>query len=296
MTTKPNVYEMVTEQIVAQLEQGTVAWRKPWRSGVGVGPTNLVSNKAYRGINVFLLAVQPYASPYWLTFNQMTTLGGNLKKINGADEKGTGQKSTLVVFWQMLRVRDGEDQKLIPMLRYYRVFNLDQTENVHIPKGRVTDEKNEEVEFDAITAAEAIVAGYQNPPKISENQPAAWYRADIDLINLPKRELFETPDEFYTTLFHELGHSTGEKNRLDRLAPTYFGSHEYGREELVAEMTAAFLSAEAGIESTQDNSAAYLASWITTIREDTKAVVVAAGKAQKAADLILGRTSEEYEK
>lgn len=292
--TAPNVYEMVTDQIVAQLEQGTVAWRKPWRSGAGVGPTNLVSNKAYRGINVFLLAVQPYASPYWLTFNQMTQLGGHLKKINGDDEKGTGQKSTVVVFWQMLKAKN-DPEKMIPMLRYYRVFNLDQTEGVHVPKGRITEETLE-LEFDPIAAAEKIIAGYRNPPKITENEPTAWYRSDSDVVNLPHRELFETPDEFYATAFHELGHSTGNKSRLDRLAPTYFGSHDYGREELVAEMTAAFLSAESGIVSTQKNSAAYLASWIKTIREDVKAVVVAAGKAQKSADWILGRTSEEYEK
>lgn len=311
-----DVYEMVTDQIIKQLEAGTVPWRKPWRSGAGVGPTNLVSNKAYRGINVFLLNVAAYeagySSPYWLTMRQAKELGGHLKYLpeyaghteDWTDSEGvthkpyeTGQHSTVVIFWQMIKPRqiDPDDpNKKIPMLRYYRVFNLDQFEDIKVPKGRVADETEpEEQEFDAIAAAEAIIAGYMDPPKIVEREPRAYYRASADLVNLPPRELFESAEEFYATAFHELGHSTGHKDRLDRLTPTYFGSHDYGREELVAEMTAAFLTAEAGIESVRENNAAYLASWIETLREDTKAVVTAAGKAQKAADLILGRKYTE---
>jgi antirestriction protein ArdC len=291
-----NVYQIVTDQILEKLQQGTVPWQKPWKGGQR--PTNLVSGKPYRGINVLLLGTAGFASPYWLTFKQITDLGGHLKVLPEderaeGDKSKTGQKTTLVVFWQMLKVTDKEtgDPKTIPMLRYYRVFNLEQTEDVRVPKGRISDEP--EIAIDPIEAAEAIIANYPNPPKIVEAGDEAWYTADRDLVNLPPRKLFDTADEFYATAFHELGHSTGNKDRLDRLEPAFFGSHKYGREELVAEITAAFLAAEAGIETTQDNNAAYLAGWVRTIKEDIKAVVVAAGQAQKAADHIQGRTSAE---
>lgn len=279
-----NVYQVVTNQILAKLEQGTVPWQKPWKGGQR--PTNLVSGKAYRGINVLLLGTTGFTSPYWLTYKQATDLGGHVRK---------GEKSTLVVFWQMLRVKDKEtgDPKTIPMLRYYRVFNLEQTEDVRVPKGRVTAEP--QAEISPIEAAEQIIASYPNPPKIQEAGDEAWYREDTDLVNLPPRELFTTADEFYVTAFHELGHSTGHKDRLDRpdSAGNRFGDHKYGREELVAEMTAAFLATDAGIDTTRDNNAAYVAGWVQTIRADIKAVVVAAGQAQKAADWVQGRTPAE---
>ncbi len=295
-----NVYQIVTDQILEKLAAGTVPWHQPWKGGQR--PTNLVSNKPYRGINVLLLGTTGYTSPYWLTYNQLTDLGGHLKVLpedqrEPGDKSKTGQKTTLVVFWQMIKARKdpADDPKakarMFPLLRSYRVFNLEQTEDVRIPKGRISDKP--EAVIDPIEAAEAIIAAYPNPPKIVEAGDAAWYRASEDLVNLPPRKLFSESAEFYATAFHELGHSTGHKSRLDRLEPTFFGSHTYGREELVAEMTAAFLAAEAGIETTHDNNAAYLASWVKTIREDTKAVVVAAGQAQKASDYILDRTPAE---
>lgn len=294
--TKFNVYEMVTDQIVEKLQAGTVPWHMPWKFGAGGGPANLVSGRAYRGINVFLLGMTGYSSRWWLTFKQMTELGGHLRKINGADEKGTGQESSTVVFWQMIKDRSRPDDPnaTIPFLRYSRVFNLQQMEDVRIPKGRITDpDDHDVVTIDPIEAAEAIIAGYPKPPRVVEGEPQAWYRVSDDLVNLPRQELFDSADEWYVTQFHELGHSTGHPDRLDRLEPSFIGTHTYGREELVAEMTAAFLANESGIDNTMDNSAAYLASWIRTIREDVKAVVVAAGKAQKAADHILGRTPPE---
>jgi antirestriction protein ArdC len=295
MTAKFNVYEMVTDQIVAKLQAGTVPWRMPWRITGGSAPANLVTGKAYRGINVFLLGSTGHASPWWLTFRQMEQLGGHLRKINGADEKGTGQQSSMVVFWQMIQDRDRPDDPnaVRPFLRYSRVFNLDQTEDVRIPKGRIIDPDDiETVVPDPIDAAQVIIDQYLDAggPSLNHGGDRAYYSTIDDHIQLPARPMYWESEEYYQTAFHELGHSTGHPGRLDRLEKTYFGSHSYGREELVAEMTAAFLANEAGIDSTQDNSAAYLASWIRTIQEDVRAVVVAAGKAQKAADLILGRT------
>ncbi len=308
-----NVYQIVTDQILEKLAQGTVPWHQPWRGGQR--PTNLVSGKPYRGINVLLLGTAGYTSPYWMTYKQMVNLRGHLKPLpefaahygeEWTDEDGvthkayaTGQKSTLVVFWQMIKARKdpADDPKakarMFPLLRNYRVFNLDQTEDIRVPQGRISDEPVAVI--DPIEAAEVIIAAYPNPPKIVEAGDAAWYRASEDLVNLPPRKLFSESGEFYATAFHELGHSTGHKSRLDRpdSAGNRFGDHKYGREELVAEMTAAFLAAEAGIETVHDNNAAYLAGWIKNIREDVKAVVVAAGQAQKAADYILGRTPAE---
>lgn len=276
-------YEVITEQIIAQLEAGTAPWRQPWKAGGA--PRNIVSGKAYRGINWFLLQVtaaeQGYSSPYWMTYKQAAERGGNVRK---------GEKSTRIVFWKQLKVTDKETGKptTIPMLRYYSVFNLDQTENV---RPRQDAEEAQDNEHTPNTDADAIIRAYVTGtgPALTEKGTAAFYTPDTDTVTLPPRQTFDTPDNFYSTAFHELGHSTGHADRLNRTKGKQFGDHAYGREELIAEMTAAFLTAEAGIVNTLPTSAAYLASWIRTIREDVKAVVVAAGAAQKAADLILNR-------
>lgn len=286
MASKVDVYQVVTDRIIEKLEAGTVPWRQPWNSGNA--PRNLKGN-LYRGVNVFLLGMTEYRSPYWLTFKQAKEAGGSVKK---------GEQSTLIVFWKRLKVRDKDtdELKVIPMLRYYRVFNLEQTENVKLPKRVVEHLAQDSHEHVANVSAEQIIAGYANGPRIVEKGSRAYYTPASDMIAVPPKSAFAELSEFYSTLFHEVGHSTGHKSRLDRFKGNQqFGSHAYGREELVAEMTAAFLSAEAGIavQSTEDNTAAYLASWIKTIREDPKAVVTAAGAAQRAADHVLGRTFAE---
>lgn len=282
---KDTVYEMVTERVVEMLQAGVAPWSKPWTGGSA--PRN-IEGRRYRGINVFLLAMNEYESPFWLTFKQAKERGGSVKK---------GEKSTLIVFWQMRKVTDkdaapGEDKtKVIPLLRYFRVFNLEQTEGVRLPKA-VAEYNAAREAHETRVEAEEILAGYVGGPVVHETGDEAVYYPSLDTIHVPPRGTFRTPDEFYTTVFHELGHSTGHPSRLDRKQGDRFGSHDYGREELVAEMTAAYLAAESGIESTVDNSAAYLAAWIKTIKQDVRAVVVAAGAAQRAADLILGRTAE----
>lgn len=283
MTDRIDVYQAVTDRILEQLEQGTVPWRQPWNSGNA--PRNLKGN-LYRGVNVFLLSMSGYRSPYWLTFKQAKEAGGSVKK---------GEKSTLIVFWKRLKVRDkdSDELKVIPMLRYYRVFNLEQTENVKLPQRVVEHLAQDEHEHTPDLNAEQVIAGYANGPSITERGNRAFYSPDLDTITVPPRSTFAELSEYYSTVFHEIGHSTGHTSRLDRFkGNSAFGSHDYGREELVAEMTAAFLCAESGmtVPQTEQNSAAYLASWIRTIREDPKAVVTAAGAAQRAADHVLGRT------
>lgn len=283
-----NVYEIVTERIIEQLEAGTAPWRKPWKASAD-GPRN-IDGYRYRGVNVWLLLTEAqahgYSSPYWMTFKQAKAKGGSVRK---------GEKSTVIVFWKRIRITDKEtgEPKIIPMLRYFRVFNLDQTEDVKLPK-RVAEEQAAvtEVELDPITEAEAIAAGYPAGPRVLTNGSEAVYQPGTDTVTVPPLRAYQEPGEYYSTLFHELGHSTGHKDRLDRFkGDQRFGSHDYGREELVAEMTSAFLAAEAGIETTAENSAAYLRGWIQVLREDSRAVVVAAGAAQRAAEHILGRTS-----
>lgn len=285
---KPDVYQMVTDRIVAQLEAGTVPWRQPWK--VETGKPRNMDGRPYRGVNPLLLGLSAlengYRSPFWITYKQAQQRGGNVKK---------GESGTLVVFWKTLRVTDEDENghkvaKSVPMLRYYYVFNLEQTENVKVPQ-RVLDWEAAQVkhEHEPLASAEEIVARYLDGGPSLTNGTVAQYTPATDVIVVPPRESFENGDEYYSTLFHEMAHSTGHPDRLDRPIKNKFGSHDYGREELVAEMGSAFLQAECGIETPFANSASYLAAWIATIKEDKRAVVVAAGAAQKAADLILGR-------
>ena len=278
-----SVYEIVTEQIVEQLENGVAPWRKPWRTEL---PVNLVSGKAYRGLNVFLLGCQGYGSRYWLTFNQAAKLGGHVRK---------GERSSLVTFWhigeeKIIRDSDGNQRKSKPfLLRFYHVFNVEQTEGIADKLGltgaspRVPD----------LEQCEAIVSGMPNPPK-REQDCRAWYRPSTDTVGVPARGLFNSPEEYYSTLFHELTHSTGHASRVGREGIEQlntFGSESYSREELIAEMGAAMLCGMMGIEqATIQNSAAYLKTWIERLKSDSKLLVSAASAAQKASDYILGKS------
>jgi len=286
-----DVYAIVTEKIINLLEQGAVPWRRPWTS-TGL-PCNLVSKKPYRGLNVFLLSASKYVSPFWLTYRQATELDGHVRK---------GEESTIVIFWKADDVKESSEDldtqenddknRRRFLLRYYRIFNLEQCE---LPQA-VLDKlpKIETHEHDSIEAAERIIACMPNPPKIQYAGSKAFYSPITDRITLPPRELFASAEEFYATALHETIHSSGSQKRLARegiceAAP--FGSPTYSLEELVAEMGAAYLCAEAGISpAVIANQAAYVAGWLKKLRDDRKLVVHAAAQAQKAADFILNRT------
>jgi antirestriction protein ArdC len=275
-----SVYEIVTEQVIRQLESGVAPWRKPWRTEM---PCNLVSGKEYRGMNVFLLGSQGYASRYWLTFNQANKLGGHVRK---------GEHSSLVTFWHIGQEKIKADgSKTRPfLLRYYRVFNLTQTEGIAEKLGL----GNATPRVPSIEGCEAIVAGMPNAPKMEQSN-AAWYRPSTDTVGMPARGLFSSAEEYYSTLFHELTHSTGHASRTGREGIEIlntFGSESYSKEELVAEMGAAMLCGVTGIApATLQNSAAYLKTWIERLKSDSRLLVSAASAAQKASDYILGKTS-----
>lgn len=287
-----DIYQAVTDRILEMLEKGTAPWRHPIRGGPGGGwPKNLDPGKPYRGINVFLLAVtawaKGYGSAFWLTFRQAAARGGAVKK---------GERASMVVFWKQHETTDktsGEPLK-IPVLRYYSVFNAEQCDGVAPPDAP----PETDTVFEPIAEAEKIVAGYAGGPAIEHGGSRAFYRPLSDLVRIPEPVRFVDRESYYATLFHEMAHSTGHSKRLDRgldedLAP--FGSPDYSKEELVAEMGAAFLAAAAGISPpTIEQSAAYIAGWSRKLRDDKKLIVSAAGAGQRAADWVLGATSPEH--
>lgn len=282
-----DIYQQVTDRIITLIENGTVPWRKCWSAGSGM-PKNLVSKKEYRGINVFILASSNYASPYWLTYRQATELGGFVRK---------GEKSTPVIFWKMLDKHDEDnDTKAtgrIPLLRQYHLFSADQCENIPIP----ADPEEIVNPFSPIERCEQIIAGYKNRPDIHYGGSKAFYRVSEDRVQMPHEHTFNTSEDFYQVLLHELSHSTGHKNRLARkevVERNEFGSEDYSSEEICADLSASMLCAVAGISNqTIEMSASYINGWLSVLRFDKKAVVVAAARAQAAADYILGKTFAE---
>lgn len=286
------VYEIITNQIIEELKKGVVPWKKPWKAGAW--PMNFVTKRRYRGINVAILGSKEYDSPYWLSFKQVNDLGGKIRK---------GEKGTIIVFWKLLEILNDdetddevieEDKKYIPFLRYYRVWNLEQTEGIKYEK---TDHKPK-TETELLDEAEAIIRNMKDRPEIKFGGRKAFYRPATDTIQIPKRENFYTTAGYYSTLFHELGHSTGHSKRLNRPGVAHFdilGSEQYSKEELVAEMTAAFLLGCVGFQDDPEikNSAAYIGGWLETLNRDSRMVVLAAAQAQKAVDYILGYKEKE---
>jgi len=277
-----SVYSIVTAKIIKELENGVVPWRKPWRAEA---PCNLVTGKPYRGINPFLLAPQGYGSRYWLTFRQGQKLGGHIRK---------GEKSSIVTFWnigeeKIIKNVEGKERKSKPiLLRFYSVFNIEQTEGIADKLGL----GNATPRVPNVDACEAIVSGMPNAPAMQQDA-RAWYRPSTDTVGMPSKSLFNSSEEYYSTLFHELTHSTGHTSRIGREGIEQlntFGSESYSKEELIAEMGAAMLCGVTGIApATIENSAAYLQTWINRLRGDSKLLVSAASAAQKAADYVQGR-------
>lgn len=283
-----DIYQSITDRFIEQLKKGTVPWQQPWTSCV----QNIISRKPYRGINAFMLGMTDRTSPFWLTFKQALDLGGHVKK---------GEKSLPVIYYKILERRDGsgnlkirEDGRpdRVPFVRWANVFNLDQTEGIEAPVISTTQSAGEPLE-----KAAAIVRNAKLCP-IQHAGFAATYSPKDDVIRLPAPTTFRTQHDYFQTLFHEMTHATGHGSRLDRegiTQPVRFGSERYSKEELIAELGAAFLSNEAGIlDQVQfDNSAAYLASWVEKLENDPRMIVSAASHAQKSADFVLGIEQKE---
>ena len=273
------VYEIVTQQIIEKLEEGVIPWKRPFAKRPAV---NWVTQKPYRGINTLLLDGGEYA-----TFNQIKKHGGRVKK---------GEKSNLVVFWKLIEIEDEETEEIkkIPLLRYYRVFEINtQVEGLESKRKGVST-----LDYDPIKA-ERIIKNYPNPPKIRHVAGRAYYQPSNDLVNVPDKQEFKKVEDYYSVFFHELVHSTGHEKRLNRkgitdLKNNPFGSHLYSKEELVAEIGASMLCGVAGIvDQTIDNSTTYIKGWLEVLRNDNRLVVQASQQAQKACDYILGKTYDE---
>lgn len=278
-----NVYEMVTDRVIRALESGNIPWEKPW-GGCRSGAYNFITRKSYSLMNQMLLK---HRGAYG-TFKQWTEKGGKIRK---------GEKSEIVVFWKFQIVEeeneDGEkEEKKIPILKYYNVFHVSQVEGVTV--------KEEELpEVKPIESAEKIKREYVEREHIrilEYTTNEAFYSPAGDFIQVPERGQYRDVNEFYSTLYHEMVHSTGHKSRLNRLErDAHFGNEIYSKEELVAELGAAFLMNLLGIETkkTFRNSTAYIQNWIQVLKNDPRFVVSAAGKAEKAVHYIMGEDLQE---
>lgn len=267
-------YQVVTDRIISLLEQEIIPWRQPWAKMSA--PINLHSKREYHGVNFLLLSCAGYPSNAWLTFNQAKELGGNIRK---------GEHGLPIVFWKMLQNEEGEE---FPMARYSTVFNTSQCEGIayQLPESKV---------HERIQTAEEIFANMPNAPKLIESDRAAWH-AERDVILMPPLGLFENTSSYYAVLFHECIHATGHASRLNRRGESpkanSMRSEAYAKEELIAEIGAAFLCAAAGIDNSDlPNRAAYIKAWLQNLKADNTLIVSAAGKAQKACDYILGKSA-----
>lgn len=276
-----NVYQIVTGRIIKELEKGLIPWRKPWIDiRLQSGAYNRVSKKPYSLMNQMLLAQEgEYA-----TFKQWTALGGSLKE---------NARSEIVVFWKMQVIQEekenGEiEEKQIPFLRYYRVFHISQIDGIEpLPKPEIP-------QVEGIKAGDQLIEEYASREKIQIKETIsneAFYNPRKDMIVVPQKGQFQEINEFYSTIFHEIVHSTGHSTRLNRdtMGKASFGTNLYSREELVAETGSAMLMNIVGIETpgTFNNSAAYIQSWITHLQQDEKLIVTASAKAEKAVRYIL---------
>ena len=278
-----NVYELVTNRIIEQLENNIVPWEKPW-SGTLDSAFNRVSKKPYSILNQMLLK---YDGEY-ATFKQWKDLGGHIRK---------GEKSEMVVFWKMYPIKEKQDDgteiiKTIPLLKYINVFHISQVDGVEPLKQKLTHD------IEPIDRAEKILNDYWNRENITIEHvkgDKAFYSPMFDKIQLPLFEQFKQSEEYYSTAFHESVHSTMKTSRCNRQEDrkgkvVSFGSEEYSKEELVAEVGSAQLMNIVGIETTKSfrNSTAYIQSWLKVLRNDNKFIVSASSKAEKAVNYILG--------
>lgn len=282
---KFDIYQEVTNRIISQLENGIIPWHKPWsglaRSGLASGAYNRISKKSYSLLNQMLLL----HDGEYATYKQWESLGGKIKK---------GEKSEIVVFWKMIPVEEEKDgvieRKVIPYLKYINVFHVSQVDDV--------DPLNaEQVEHDTIKEAEDIINNYKDREKILIEDvigDKAFYAPLRDYICVPTKEQYKDINEYYGTKFHEMVHSTGHKSRLNRFGDDQkispFGSEDYSKEELVAEIGSASIMAMIGIdtEKTFRNNVAYIQSWLNVLKNDKRMIVSASSKAQKAVEYILG--------
>jgi antirestriction protein ArdC len=277
-----DVYQVVTNRIIELLEQGTVPWRRPWtEKGL---PMNAVSKRPYRGINMMLLNSLDYPHNLFMTWKQIKTIGGSVKR---------GETGIMVVFTKMIdKVNEKGVTERKSFLRYYKVFNIDQCTDIPVP---FLPKENTEVV--PLLECASIVECMKDAPKIVHKKPEAFYMPSEDYINMPRMKTFATSEDYYGTLFHELLHSTGHQSRLSRkeiYENPKFGTDMYSLEELVAEIGSCYLKSYAGLPiADMANNAAYIESWLEVFKGDTRILIKAASRAQQAVEYILNPKVEE---
>lgn len=291
---KFDLYQDITNRIIEAIESGTVPWRKPWdiNNGCCALPINAVSKRPYSGVNVLLLWAAEmkngYTQSQWLSFKNVTELGGSIKK---------GEKATRILFWRtwekdktddngaVLLDEQGQPEKeTCSTVKYFNVFNVEQCEN--LPQKFY---ENSSVEIDENLAYDAIhrIAKGMNVPVVVGKSEKAFFEPNRDYVVMPAIQAFDSIDHFNSVLLHELTHSTGAKHRLNRNQKGKFGSEDYAFEELVAELGSAFAGASLGVKSFLENHASYIDDWLTILKKDKKAIVQASKLAREATNYML---------
>ena len=267
-----NVYEKITNVIIEKLEKGVIAWQQEWQPA-----SNFITKHVYTGVNRLILSSE---STYFMTFKQIQNKKWKLKK---------GSKGFPVIFMGAYTAKNEEEEEVIRrVMKYYTVFKIEDVEG--IPAEEIIEAKKE------IIDAEEIVKKYKDSPKIIEKGSRCCYMPLIDTVQMPSINSFKTVEGYYSSLFHELGHSTGAKHRLNRSLLTQKNSAKYAQEELIAELTSAFLCQKAGVKMVIDNQASYIASWLKALKNDKRLIITASSQAEKATNYILNQQKEELKK
>ncbi len=276
-----DIYQEITDQIIAALEQGAAPWVKPW-STAGM-PRNAVSGREYSGINTILLAMSPYGSPLWVTYKQAEAVGGHVRK---------GEHGTTVVFFKSLKLSDVNNteskEKSIPLLRSFTVFNVQQIDE--LPEKFILSSKPQIDNFADNEHAEM----YLGKAVIEHGKDRACFIPSADVIHMPNKIDFKSVSDYYATGLHELTHWTGHRSRLARDFNGRFGDAAYAFEELVAELGAAFLCAHCSIDG-QLQHASYIQSWLKVLKTDKRAIFTAAASARRASEFVTGKQDEEQQ-
>lgn len=292
-------YKLVTDRQIELIEtKGLACWKKTWSSVGGINePTSMSSGKPYKGMNNLWLNMarmgRGFESNLWGTWKAIKANGGIIEWEKFSENVET------VTFWKIIekKERDKNGKKIV--LFFLRTSNVVNMDLVTFPNGvpdkwKVTDEEEGLTETPPLEIAQKVLDKWfegKGSPTLRHGGDRAYYMPSKDLVVLPERKSFDGNSEYYSTAFHEMGHSTGHESRLKREGITgvnHFGSHEYSKEELVAEFTACFLCHHVGIEDTRENSASYLKGWVSKLKDEPKMLMQSASKAKKATELILG--------
>jgi len=269
---KNNIYEKITNLILAKLAAGVIPWRKSW---IALAPKNFLSKNTYQGINFLLLSLSDNPCQYFITFKQCKDKGGHILK---------GSTGAPVLFWKIIENKTNGDE--FPLIRYSTVFNLAQTSLFEV----------QPEEAGTLQTAQELFKNLAHVPQIKHNVSRAFYSPALDYISLPPLSQFETEAEYYSALFHEIIHSTGHSKKLNRFNPAGFTHDEkYSFEELVAELGSAFLCSMCGIDNTIENSAAYIQGWSRKLKSDDKLILRASTKAKNAVNYLLNISASKAE-